>query len=91
MKIKLGNKKPLLILVGVFYVVYILISQQVQFYKGNKAFNQNQAKISQREQENNELTEEKETYKSDENIEKLAREKLGYVKPGEKVYIDKEQ
>lgn len=91
MKIKFGNKKPLLILVGVFYVAYVLISQQIQFYKGNKTFNQNQKKIVQMEKENQELTKEKATYDSDENIEKIAREKLGYVKPGEKVYIDKEQ
>jgi cell division protein FtsL len=72
-------------------VAYVLVSQQIQFYKGNKTFRQNQEKISQRENENNKLAKEKEKYKSDGNIEKLAREKLGYVKPGEKVYIDKEQ
>lgn len=91
MKKKFNNKKPLLILMGAIYVVYVIIGQQIQFYKGNKIFNQNQDKIVQKEKENKDLIKAQETYKSDENIEKIAREKLGYVKPGEKVYIDKEQ
>lgn len=90
MKKSLKNKNFSLLLIGaVIYVTYILLSQQVEIYKYNKEINANNQKIVQQEQKTIELSNSKNTYKSDEFIEKLAREKLGYVKPGEKVFIDR--
>lgn len=91
MKKKFNSKKQMLILAGSLFVIYLLANLQIEFYKENKAYKANQEKIIQMEKETQELTKAKQTYNSDENIEKEAREKLGYVKPGEKVYIDKSQ
>ena len=79
----------LLLLIGFVYVSYKLGSQQIQIYKFNKEIKANNEVIKQLEKETQSLNKNKERYKSDEFIEKVAREKLGYVKPGERVYIDK--
>lgn len=47
-----------------------------------------QSKIDAEIAQNEQLTEQKKTVKSDEYIEKIAREKLGLVKSGEKVFVD---
>lgn len=83
--------KPLFTLAVVIYIVYTLVTQQIQMYKYKKDIVSNNQKIEQQKKITEDLTRTKETYQSDEYIEKMAREKLGYVKPGEKVYIDKVQ
>lgn len=57
-------------------------------YKYNAEIKANNEKIAQQEKETKKLMQIKEKYNSNEYIEKIAREKLGYVKPGEKIYID---
>jgi len=90
MKKKPNRRKLLLMLsVGIIYVVYILISQQIQMFKFNKQIRTNNEKIVSEQKVIDELNKTKQTYKSDEFIEKMARERLGYVKVGEKVYIDR--
>ena len=88
---KKPNKRKLLLMLSVciIYVGYILISQQIQMFKFNKQIRTNNEKIVSEQKEIDELNKTKQTYKSDEFIEKMARERLGYVKVGEKVYIDR--
>lgn len=47
-----------------------------------------QAKVEEEIVINEELKRQKEILDTDEYIEKVAREKLGMVKPGEKIFID---
>lgn len=90
MKKKQKNKKVIIIILVCFVCVgYIFIKQQVQIIKYNKVIRENNEKIASEQREIDILNREKQNYKSDEAIEKLARERLGYVMPGEKVYKDK--
>lgn len=92
MKKTSNNKKVLwLIMAGFLYAAYLLSAQQIEMYKFNKQIKDNNDKITQQEKEIQALVRDKEKYRSDDYIEKIAREKLGYVKPGEKVYIDRIQ
>jgi cell division protein FtsL len=69
-------------------VCYIFISQQVKMYSINKQNEQ----MKQQEQivldKNQKLKDEVKMSKSDSYIEKLARERLGLIKPGETPVID---
>jgi cell division protein FtsL len=47
-----------------------------------------EAKITGENKQNETLKKQKDTMNSDEYIEKIAREKLGMVKPGERVFVD---
>jgi cell division protein FtsB len=47
-----------------------------------------QAKIKEEEKNMEELKKQKDIINSDEYIEKIAREKLGMVKKGEKIFVD---
>jgi cell division protein FtsB len=47
-----------------------------------------EAKIIGENKQNETLKKQKDTMNSDEYIEKTAREKLGMVKPGERVFVD---
>lgn len=67
----------------------ILIRQQVTFYKLNKEYNICNAQLDKLNQRKDELNEKYKLTQRDDYIEKLAREKLGLVKPGEILFIDK--
>lgn len=70
------------------YAVITLINQQITLNR----YNEEQAKITNRIQEeqeyNDELVAKKENVNSEEFIEEMAREKLDMYLPTEKVYID---
>lgn len=77
------------ILLGFFaYFAYTMIIQQNYLYTKNKELENLQSKIESIRRENEKLRKEKEAIYSDEYYEKVAREKLGMVKPGEKVFYD---
>ncbi len=88
---KKPKKKRIIIISAIcfVYVSYVLISQQIQTIKYNKTIKENHEKIVQQQREIDFLAREKQAYKSDEYMERVARERLGYVKPGEKIYKDK--
>ena len=89
MKKKQVNKKfAITIFIGLGYIFYILGIQQLQIYKQNKKISENNNSIVKLEQETKDLKKIRDKHNTDEFIEKIAREKLGYVKPGEKIYID---
>ena len=69
------------------YMIYILASQQ-GLISANSSRILNYQRLLEIENEHNAALQEKNaTLMSDENIEKWARERLGLVKPGEKVFI----
>ncbi|OQA17019.1 MAG: Cell division protein FtsL [bacterium ADurb.Bin363] len=84
-KSKLGT---VLFLAAIAYLSYLLINQQGILYAKQAQLDGIDAKI-QAEMENNErLNKQREEINSDENIEKIAREMLGMVKHGERVFDD---
>jgi cell division protein FtsB len=70
-----------------FYMFYILITQQGILSANNKRINEYNLLIEKEKEINANLVQKSETILSDENVEKWAREKLGLVRPGEKVFI----
>jgi cell division protein FtsB len=69
-------------------VCYIFISQQVKMYSINKQNEQMKQEEQSVLDKNLKLKDEVKMSKSDSYIEKLARERLGLVKPGETPVID---
>lgn len=70
------------------YFAYTMVTQQSMINAKNKELESLQQKINSVKSENDELRKKKEMLDTDEYYEKVAREKLGMVKPGEKVFFD---
>ena len=91
---KSSNKKKkisilhILMIAFVVYFVYTLYDQQLQINKYNSQI----AMYTEDIENKNELiayyNNQKDSIKTDEYIESVARETLGYVKPYEKIFVD---
>jgi|LSQX01.2.fsa_nt_gb cell division protein FtsL len=87
------RKKPawgLVLITGVFvlYLGVVLVKQQSMMYDQQLYMDDIQAKIKQEEALKQELLKQEEKVNSDEFVEKIAREELGMVKPGERIFVD---
>ncbi len=71
-----------------FYVIYTLVSQQIKLKQRQDITTQYKEKINDAKLENEQLNKELENSKSDEYLEKMAREKLGLVKANDRVFVD---
>ncbi len=80
--------KGILIMCFIMYAAYALINQQLMIHKLSKVQEQKMEQINNVISDNEKLKQMIKTSNSDEYIERMAREQLGLVKPGEKVYID---
>lgn len=78
----------IIFIIGVAFFARTIFSQQIIINKNLAELNELQSKIKEIQKENERLEEEKKSLFTDENMEKIAREKLGMVKPGEKVFVD---
>lgn len=67
---------------------YTLIGQQKVLSERQKQLDGIMAKIEAENSTREDLLEQKDILNSDEYIEKVAREQLGYVKRGERVFVD---
>jgi cell division protein FtsL len=77
------------VIIGFFlYFAYTLVDQQKILYDKELQLNNINAKVEREQKLNDELLKQMETLHSNEYIEKIAREKLGMVKKGEKIFID---
>ena len=90
---KINKKKkirPVMIVLFAFsiYFVYKFIEQQVQISKYDSEIEMYTADIENKRELVNYYNNQKGNTKSDEYIENVARESLGYVKPYEKIFID---
>lgn len=87
---KRKNSKLGLILVMILFIyfAYIAVGQQKVLYSKDIEMKKVQSKIDEEKKENEKLKKEKDLLNSDEYVEKTAREKLGMVKQGERVYVD---
>ena len=78
---------PLLAVV-LIYAAFTFTAQSNDLYILNLEIKQLEQKIAKEEAEKQRLMEERDEISSDESIEKIAREKLGMVKDGERVFVD---
>jgi len=72
----------------IVYAAITIVNQQLTIYDLRKAEQNEISKIEAVRNDNDRLMEMINNATSVEYIEKMAREQLGLVKPGEKVYID---
>ena len=70
------------------YLTLNLVGQQQLIEKKNAELADVKAKIAAEIKLSEELQREKESLMSDESLERIARDKLGMVKPGERVFVD---
>lgn len=93
-KKKINTKRLITNLVVVFFLTYFcytMIWQQVVISKKSKEIDALNEKISVAEQQNDKLEKELENIDDPEYLEKVAREKLGLVRPNERVFVDANQ
>lgn len=86
-KIKV-NFLVIIFLAALIYISYLIVQQQSVLNNYNKEIEYYKQKIQAEKEKNEELKEKQDLYTSDEYIENIARDKLGLVKPGEKIFID---
>lgn len=77
-----------LIAVVILYAALVFTAQSHDMYVINLEIKQLEQKIAKKEEEKLRLLGEKDEISGDESIEKIAREKLGMVKDGERVFVD---
>ena len=87
-KKKKNNTKRIIYSVLVVYVAYILIQQEMYLFACKKQENLFAKEIQKQKQVSRQIEEQKQLYRTDSYIEEIAREKLGMVLPGEKVFVD---
>ncbi|MDO4744235.1 MAG: septum formation initiator family protein [Clostridia bacterium] len=80
--------KALGILAVCIYVACTFVKQQITLSKCDDVADEYRAKIAEAQAENQKLEDELEKADTDEYLEQIAREKLGLVKPNERVFID---
>lgn len=96
-----GQKKPiihkgnvwkiavtLIVIAFAIYFVYTIVSQQVTINQKSKEIETLQSKVDAAEEESKRLEQEIESLNDPEYLERIAREKLGLVRPNERVFID---
>ena len=76
-----------LILVTAAYFVYLAVGQQFELYTIHRETAALKERIAELEQSNKAMIDEKSRLASPSYVEKIAREQLGLVKPGEVPYI----
>lgn len=84
------KKKLIFVIVSLFLVYFTVtfIDQQKLLDSKSNQIKDIEEKIANEQKVNEELNRQKEIINSDEYVEKVAREKLGMVKGGEKIFID---
>ncbi len=88
------NKRKIskvLVIIFAFYIIYFaytFIQQQGLIYSKNTRIREIEGEIKKEQALQLELDEQKAILESDEYIEEVARERLGMVKQGEKIFID---
>lgn len=86
------NPKKFIAFLGCFgmlvYFSFILIHQHICLCEREKIAAEYQEKISTAKLNQQQLKNELAKVKTDEYLEKLAREKLGLIKPNERVFVD---
>ncbi|BDR68396.1 hypothetical protein K144316041_26650 [Clostridium tetani] len=82
------NKKKIICILLTFYVCYIFGKQQIIISNINAQIAEKTLEHEEVKIKNQKMLEEIDMTKTNDYIEKLAREKLGLVKPGENTVVD---
>ena len=77
-----------LVLCVCIYVTYVFVNQQISLSKCDDIEKEYKEKILEAQRETQRLEDELEQTGTDEYIQRMAREKLDYVKPNERVFVD---
>lgn len=77
-----------ILLVFFLYFAYEMVGQQKLLYSKSFDMQKIQSKLGEEKKINEELKKEQQTMNSDAYVEKVAREKLGMVKKGERIFVD---
>ncbi len=70
------------------YAAFTMVSLQLQIAEKKEEQARLQAQIEEQELRNAEIKALLESENSDEYVARIAREKLGYISPGERVFVD---
>jgi cell division protein FtsL len=76
-----------LTLLAAAYFIYLAVGQQFELYTIQRETHNLKNRIAELEQANNAMIDEKKQLAAPAYVEKIAREQLGLVKPGEVPYI----
>ncbi|OPX43820.1 cell division protein FtsL [Ruminiclostridium hungatei] len=87
-KRKKFNIWTLILIVSFCYFGYTFYNQQSSIEERNAQHAQLEKNIHAETVKKQQLSKQKSQINTDEFAEKIAREKLGYVKDGEKIYVD---
>ena len=87
-KQKKFNMWTLILIVSICYFSYTFYNQQASIEDREVQHAQLEKSIHAETLKKQQLLKQKSQINSDEFAEKIAREKLGYVKDGEKIYVD---
>ena len=82
------NIKKVIFVLFIFYFVYTICDQQIKINKYNSQITMYNKDIESKKELTQYYEEKKADVSSDEYIEQVAREKLGLVKPYEKIFVD---
>ena len=85
---KILNFKKVIFLILIFYVCYVFVDQQSTMNKIKAQINEKNIEMESLKVKNRKLQDEVNMSKSDAYIEKLAREKLKLIKPGESPVVN---
>ncbi|PRR77197.1 cell division protein FtsB [Clostridium liquoris] len=85
---KILNFKKVIFLILTFYVCYVFVDQQITMNKIKAQINEKNIEMESLKVKNRKLQDEVNMSKSDAYIEKLAREKLKLIKPGESPVVN---
>ncbi len=72
----------------VAYFLYTMYNQQIQINKYNSQIAMYSSNIESTQEKIDDYKSQESSISTDEYMEKVAREQLGYVKPYEKIFID---
>ena len=89
--VRRAKVNPIWYVLFILLIVYLsinLVNQQQLIDDKNSELAAVEAKIAAELKLQDELQQEKDMLLSEESIEKIARDRLGMVKPGERVFID---
>ena len=78
----------MIFLILIFYVCYVFVDQQITMNKIKAQINEKNIEMESLKVKNRKLQDEVNMSKSDAYIEKLAREKLKLIKPGESPVVN---
>lgn len=85
---KRGNLKNLLFFILAFYLCFVFAKQQITIKNIKAQINEKNLEVEKLKDKNKKLQDEVNMSKSDSYIERLAREKLNLIKPGENAVIN---